>query len=88
MRPLPPRPVQAGRPAVVLADSTGPARPIRRRGGRERGVTPGAHDAALRGTGLAAYAEIRPPADRRAPTGSPDGRRPGRRVRRKAGGTV
>ncbi|WP_229839953.1 hypothetical protein [Streptomyces brasiliensis] len=58
---------------------TGPARLIRGHGaaGAGLGEVPAAYEEALRARSHGAHCEIRTQAEREAPTGSPDGPRPG-----------
>ncbi|MFE7167751.1 hypothetical protein [Streptomyces sp. NPDC057616] len=63
--------------AVVMLAFTGLARRIRRRGTAGGGLAGAlaAYEEAFRTTSHAAHQEIRAQADRKAPTGSPDGLR-------------
>ena len=67
--------------AVVMLAFTGLARRIRRRGTAGGGLAGAlaAYEEAFRTTSHAAHQEIRAQADRKAPTGSPDGLRRRRR---------
>ncbi|MFJ8789179.1 hypothetical protein [Streptomyces sp. NPDC102462] len=79
MDALLPYPALAGGLVVVLGFFTWLARLIRRRGaaGAGIGAALAAYEEAFRATSHAAHYEVRAQARRKAPTGSPDGPRPG-----------
>jgi hypothetical protein len=80
MDALSPYLVLLGSLAVVLGGFTMLARRIRRRGAAGAGASAvlAAYEEAFRATSHQAHYEIRVRADRRVPTDSPDGLRPGR----------